>query len=472
MSADVLDAVRATDLLVKQRPVVVLLSGGRDSVCLLDVAARLGACVVALHVNYGLREGAGADEALCAALCERLGIELEVRRPTRPPGGNLQAWAREARYAAAAELAERRDADIAAGHTATDQVESVLYRLAASPGRRALLGMREREGRLVRPLLGLSREQTAAHCAARGLCFAEDSSNAGTAFARGRVRHGLVPALRAVHPAADASVLRTLELLRDEAEVLDAAVEKLLDGDRVTLDALATAPPALARLALQRLADMAWQRGRDGGGAPGGHRAPVPAEPHRRTRRGAEAADHLHLTTTPPAVGRHLPAVLAQRGAGGTREIHLGGGLRAHIVYGVLRVAPIEAGPTAPDAALLPVPGRVAFAGGELTARCGPDLPVADGTLDAAALGRALRIRAWRAGDRMRPLGCGGSKSLQDLFTDRRIPRARRGLVPVVEAAGEIAWVPGVATSERFKVTASTRERVQVTWQAPGPNYP
>jgi tRNA(Ile)-lysidine synthase len=474
MSADVLDAVRATGLLGPQRPVVVLLSGGRDSVCLLDVAVRLGGSVRALHVNYGLRDEADADEALCAALCSRLGTELEVRRPRRAPVGNLQAWAREERYAAATALAVRHDADVAAGHTATDQVESVLYRLAASPGRRALLGMREREGRLVRPLLGLTRARTGAHCAARGLPFADDATNAGAAFARGRVRHGLVPALRAVHPAAEANVLRTLEVLRDEAEVLDAAVGELLDGDAVTLDALAAAPPALARLALQRLADAAWWREREGGGdVPGGRPAAAPGgRPAAAPGGRPAAAPGGRPAAAPPAVGRHLPTVLAQRGAGGNREIHLGGGLRAAISYGVLRVAPVEAGPAAPEAAVLPLPGRVAFAGGELIARCGPDLPVADGTLDAAALGRALRIRAWRAGDRMRPLGGGGSKSLQDLFTDRRIPRERRGLVPVVEAAGEIAWVPGVATSERFKVTTSTRERVQVTWQAPGPNYP
>ncbi len=273
---------------------LVLLSGGRDSVCLLDLAVRIAgrAHVAALHCNYGLREAAGADERHCADLCERLGVELHVRRPQRPAGpddprteadsppgtgggtepaspagtqpaspagtgrgrggGNLQAWARDARYGAAVELVLSRGGDIAAGHTASDQVETVLYRLAASPGRRALLGMAARDGRLVRPLLGSSREETAAHCTARGLAWREDASNDTPDFARNRVRNELLPALRSLHPAAEANVLRTLALLRDEASVLDAIVDDALAGagDPPALAALRELPPALRRLAL------------------------------------------------------------------------------------------------------------------------------------------------------------------------------------------------------------------------------
>src|SRR3954447_7961953 len=139
--SELLERVRETGLLRAARPVVVLVSGGRDSVCLLDVAVLLGARVRALHVNYGLRDDAAADEAVCRELCERLEVPLETRRPRRPEG-NLQAWARDVRYAEAA----RFGVDVAAAHTITDQAETVLYRLAASPGRRALLGMAARSG--------------------------------------------------------------------------------------------------------------------------------------------------------------------------------------------------------------------------------------------------------------------------------------------------------------------------------------
>jgi tRNA(Ile)-lysidine synthase len=267
------EAARAGGLLLPTHPVVAMLSGGRDSVCLLDVAVALGAGgnVRALHVNYGLRAAeSDADEHHCAVLCEQLGVELEIVRAHRREGeaGNLQAWARDVRYAAAIGAAEALDerratsrqpcALVATGHTASDQVETILYRLAASPGRRALLGMRAAEGRLVRPLLGVTRSETAAYCEARGLEWREDASNDSDAYARVRVRHGLGVALRAVHPAAEANVLRTAQLLREETELLDALVADTLKGSQsVEVSRLEELETALARQVVVSLAEAA-----------------------------------------------------------------------------------------------------------------------------------------------------------------------------------------------------------------------
>jgi tRNA(Ile)-lysidine synthase len=258
MADDLLERVRATGLLPAGADVLVLLSGGRDSVCLLDVALQLGCAVRALHVNYGLREGADGDEAHCRDLCRRLGVELAVHRAHRPEGaaGNLQAWARDVRYARAAE--EAGAGTIAVAHTASDQAETILYRLAASPGRRALLGMEARAGSIVRPLLGVTREETGAWCRARGLRLRDDPTNALDEFARVRVRAGLLPALEAVDPRAAANVVRTAELLRDEAAVLDDVVDSALAGrDRIARDRLSEMPVALARLVVRRLAEDA-----------------------------------------------------------------------------------------------------------------------------------------------------------------------------------------------------------------------
>lgn len=253
--------MRETGLLADDARVVVLLSGGRDSVCALDVAHSLCADVVALHVNYGLRgEASVEDERHCERLCATLGVELRIERSARPrdASGNLQAWARDVRYAAGARLAGSRDALLATGHTATDQVETVLYRLVSSPGRRALLGMPSRSGRLVRPLLGVTREETARWCISRGLAWREDASNASDRYARSRIRHGLVPALRAVDPRAERNVLLTAEALRDEAEVLDVVVDTALaGGTSIAVAHLAALPRALARLVLRRLAEDA-----------------------------------------------------------------------------------------------------------------------------------------------------------------------------------------------------------------------
>jgi tRNA(Ile)-lysidine synthase len=359
-------------------------------------------------------------------------VPLEVRRPRRPETGNLQGWARDERYGAAARMAMQRGGDVAAGHTAADQVETILYRLASSPSRRALLGMPAREGLLVRPLLGFTREDTAAYCRERGLSWREDETNESDAYARGRIRNALVPALRTVHPGAERNVLALADVLRSEAAVLDALVDEILSGRRtVELSRLNELPPALARLVVQRLADDAA-----GGVAPG--------------------------------AARRAPEIAAL-GHQGTVELDVGAGVRAVAEYGVLRFdSRSTARVAAPNPVRLPVPGRVAF--GEVEVRCelGPPMPAA-GVLDREALGcQELLVRSWRPGDRMRPLGLGGSKSLQDLFVARRVPRRERAGVAVVEAAGgEIAWVAGVATSERFKVTGATREAVHLSVQSP-----
>jgi tRNA(Ile)-lysidine synthase len=272
----VLDAVASAGLGPGTR-LVVLVSGGRDSVCLLDALAT--ACgpdqLVALHVNYGARDEADGDERHCRSLSEALSVALEVRHPQRPDdAGNFQAWARDYRYGEAARLALDRGALVATGHTATDQLETVLYRLASSPGRRALLGMSARDGILVRPLLELDRDDTAAYCCARGLRWRDDATNDSDLYARGRVRNQVVPALSSVHPAARENVLRTAALLRDEARVLDEVVATALGGrDRIALTKLAQLPEPLARLVVIRLAERAAGRLVPGGGDRVGERS-------------------------------------------------------------------------------------------------------------------------------------------------------------------------------------------------------
>ena len=291
--SDLLEQVRGDGLLAPGRAVVVLISGGRDSTCLLDVAARIAGpeAVLALHVNYGLREAAAEDERHCRELCDAVGVRLDARHASAPSSGNVQAWARELRYAAAAELASLQDADVAAGHTATDQVETILYRLASSPSRRALLGMAPREGNLVRPLLRFTREQTAAYCRARGLDWREDESNQSDAYARARIRSRLVPALRGVHPAAEENVLALAAILRDEAEVLDALVAEALGGRaEIELEALRELPPALRRLVVQRLADRVV-----------GRPAPGPRAALRRSPRSAATPRSTSPTASAPS---------------------------------------------------------------------------------------------------------------------------------------------------------------------------
>ena len=402
MSELALEAARESGLVRHGEPLLVMVSGGGDSVALLDIAVRLGADVSALHVNYGLRDGASEDEAFVRTLCEQLGVPVAIERVgLGTEGGNLQERARDARYSLAEGLAL---GDYAAAHTASDQTETILYRLAVSPGSRALHGMSPRRGRLVRPLLAVTREEVREYLRARGLEWREDPSNADRRFARARVRHDVIEALRELSPGVERTIAETARQLRDEAEVLGAVVDDALKelggGPAISLPALLEHAPAVRRLVLRRLAG--------------------------RTLSTREVDDILAL------------------GERGSKSLDLGGGLRALSEYGTLRFARAADAAT-PDPVPLSVPGRARFGDWEVAARL-------DGRGDVTVTGLApeLTVRAWRDGDRMRPAGLGGSKSLQDLFTDRKVPRALRRTLPVVESGGEIVWVAGVAVDERF----------------------
>jgi tRNA(Ile)-lysidine synthase len=196
-------------------------------------------------------------------------------------------------------------------------------------------------------------------------------------------------------------------------------------GPAVEASALVELGPALARLVLRRLAE------REAGASRSLLRDEVDAV----------------LALAGAALPGRVDGEVTLRGpVGGSRSLDLGGGLRAVAEYGTLR---FRAGPDAPapEPVTLPVPGSVRFGAWEVEARTGPGGEV---ELRADALGDAVTVRGWRAGDRIRPLGLGGTKTLQDVFTDRKVPRSLRRSLPVIEVGGEIAWVAGVVVGERF----------------------
>jgi tRNA(Ile)-lysidine synthase len=422
-------AVRESGLVAAGSGGVALCSGGADSAAM--AAGLVGHCgperVVALHLDYGLRADSDLGARACAELCELLGIELVVERPAPPEGGNLQAWAREARYAAAEKLRLERRLDwVATGHTRTDLAETALYRFATSPGRRALLGLPPRRGTIVRPLLGLDRDDLRGLVAEAGLPFRDDASNEEPLFARNRIRNEVLPVLREIGPAAEAVMAETIAELREEAEALEGYASEALErtgagaAEAISTEALAELDPATRRLVLRALAERVAGRQVAFG----------------RTR----AAELMRL---------------ARSDEGGVLE--LGGGLEGRAEHGHVRFV---LGPDAePGAAALTVPGSCRFGTWRLRAdlREGPVRPVGPETayLDPVPLGERLVVRSWRHGDRIRPLGLDGSKSLQDLFTDRKVPRSLRHALPVVTTEdGEIAWIAGVAVSAQFAVDA------------------
>jgi tRNA(Ile)-lysidine synthase len=434
-------AVGSSGLLSNGNSVVVMTSGGADSACVAaGLAYELGSeAVHGLHLNYDLRAGAGEGEQAARGLCAALRVDLHVERPPDPLEGNLQDAARRERYAAAERLRARTGSDwIATGHTRTDIAETVVYRLASSPGTRALLGLAPRSGRVIRPLLGIERERARELAVAAALPFADDETNEDARFARNRIRAELLPALRDLNPEAIRNIAETRAELAEEAQVLERVVLEALaeagsDAGSVAIRAAALEPmePGLRRLALRALAERALGR--------------------------------------PVVLGRPRAAEimrLAGRPQGGTVE--LGRGLVAECESGFVRFL---AGPAdaAPEPVVLKLPGTARIGDWEVAAElrpapvepAGPDLA----TLDAGALEGRIEVRTWRDGDRLRPLGMKGTKSLQDLFTDRGVPRSLRGRVPVVTVDGEIAWVAGVAVSEEFRLAADSEQVAVLTAQ-------
>ena len=424
-------AVRESGLIAEGTTGIVLASGGADSAATVAALVEVvgPGALTALHLNYGLRPDSVSDEETVRELSARLGVELEVERPTLG-GGNVQAEARDARYAAAERLRRARGADwIATGHTRTDLAETVLYRLATSPGRRALLGLQARHGAVVRPLLALGGDEVRRLASAAGLPFRDDPTNAEPIYARNRLRNEVLPVLREIGPEAEATIAETQAELAEEAEALERVVADVLAGSgaeaagAIGRDALAPLDPAIRRLALRRLAE----------------RAAGAAVPLGRAR-----ADQIWRLVDDPEGG----------------VVELGGGLEARIEGGHVRFTADRV--AEPVAATLPVPGVCRFGSWEVRAELSSGVPAADGpdlaVLDPGALGSSLLVRSWREGDRMRPLGLGGSKSLQDLFTDRKVPRSLRHALPVVSSDERIVWIAGVAVSEEFVAKAGAPE--------------
>ncbi len=219
--------------------VTCAVSGGADSLALLALAAGAGLHVTAIHVDHGLRPGSAAEADVVAAAAARFGADFRSLRVVVDDGPNLEARARDARYAAL-------PADVCTGHTADDQAETVLLNLLRGAGGPGLAAMRPGPRR---PLLGVRRAETAGLCAGLGLEPVVDPSNEDPRFRRNRIRHEVLPLLADVAGRDLVPVLcRQADLLRDEADLLSALASEVDVNDARSLR---EAPVALARLAVR-----------------------------------------------------------------------------------------------------------------------------------------------------------------------------------------------------------------------------
>ena len=427
--------------------VLVAVSGGPDSLSLLH---RLWTeretrqiSVEAAHLDHGLRgEEAAAEAEWVAAWCRERGIACTVGKE------DVAAWAsahkqskqeaaRMVRYAFLERTAATVGADkIATGHTRSDQAETVLGNILRGSGTDGLRGIPERRGSIIRPMLGVSRAEVDAYCAAHGLSPRQDASNLSPGhYTRNRLRLELLPILRqGYNPRVDDALVRLSEIaardsdyLTQQAQAALAGVTRESDVFRVQLDraALAALHPALLhsvlRLAISNL---------------------------RGTGEGV-SYEHLEkvckavLSGSVTAFALVLPSPLC------TVRV------TDQVLTLTLANVPVSLGYVS---AALPVPGTAMLdkIGWTLTASW-EETPGA-ARLDADAVDFNLLVaRNWRTGDKMDPLGMGGRhKKVSDIFTDAKVPRSERARVPIVADAHGIVWVAGYALAERVRVTEST----------------
>jgi len=450
---------------------LVMVSGGQDSLALLHllsteaVGSKGPSALHALHVNHHLR-GAESDddEALVVRFCDQMGVELTVaHRPVDKAAGNVQEAARDARREAGLAVAAQQEcARIAIGHTADDQVETMLYRLGRYGGLAALTGMLPADPPWVRPLLGCRREETAAYCRHLGLEFAEDRGNFYPGYARTAIRETVLPAWEAALPGAVDAACRAAEVAAEIQGVVDDVV----------VDAARRVGRGQDPTGRERAeSEATWGVGRETSG---------PA---------ALCAEELSVTgllSLSPAVRRLLlhewleararpsasrAAVLAAEallGHGGSAERSVGGGWRVCKEYDRLFLhRGVRALPVIPEPVSLPLPGVVEWGGlavrSEFVERyAAPDV-AREAYLDAGGLSGPLVVRAPVPGDRFRPFGAPGERKLQDVLVDLKVPASARRRQPLVVSGGRIVWVCGWVMAEEGRITRKTTAIIRLS---------
>lgn len=504
-------------------PVILMVSGGADSMALLHMAATEpldlgdGAGLVrvakerlhVLHVNHLLRGAdADADQHFVQETCDSLGIpctvlRVDVAKLAQERDGNVEEIGRRVRYDAARELAQklcaeqgvsRQKAKILTAHTADDRAETFMMNVMRGSGMSGLASIPRHRGLIYRPLLDYTHDQLKDWLKARGLDWHEDATNTDTHYLRAYMRHNVLPLLKARNPLLVQTVCKIADLMTDEDDYLEAKAARKLrqitlrkSESSLVLDALKLSSTdvviarRVVRIVARQLIPEAWLEFRHVDAvleavAAGVGVANLPQNLEARVRLGTVTFSFTGAARSAGGAGTGVARSAGSAGAGA-------GGVAA---------ASGEPAATSPATATfgehLAVPGTLELADGRvLSARI---LPVEHGfdvvsyatahsqewlgesvLLDAKACGvdpvhgGSLWVSGPEAGDTMQPLGMHGqSKKISDLLGESGVPVESRSMMPIVRAniRGHVVWVAGIRPDERVKCTQDTKQLLEL----------
>ena len=421
------------DLLPRDGRVLCAVSGGVDSMYLLFRLRELGYDVAAAHYNHGLRgDEADRDEAFVRDFCEREQIPFlsekgDVTAFAQKTHMGPEEAARTLRYAFLERAADALGAAvIATAHTADDNAETLLMRLARGTGLHGLGGIPPVRGRIVRPMLDVTRDEAEAYLTQYGISHVEDSTNAQDDYARNRVRHGAMPALETVNPAFVRAVGRTAALLREDEAFLSGMAADFIrqngDDDSVPAQVLAELPGPVASRVVRQMAGQ-------------------------------------ELSTV------HVQAVLKAAASGGGADIP---GLRVErtgdkLVFGA------SGGPSIVPR-VLTVPGRIEIpeTGWAVICRKITACPRLVHNafnifyFNCANICGSITVAGRAPGDKFRPVGRGCTKALRRLFEEKNVPRWERDGVPVLRDEAGVLGVYGIAAAERAWARPSDMDILEI----------
>lgn len=385
--------------------VIAAVSGGADSVAMLFalylLRDELGITLEAAHFNHHLRGAeSDRDEAFVTDFCGRYDIPLHLGSGRIVPGKKgLEAAARDARYA----FLRRLPGKVATAHTADDNAETVLMRLIRGTGLKGLGAIAPVSGNVIRPMLTVTRDDVEAFLEEYALPHVEDSSNGTDDFLRNRIRHGILPLMRAENPRIGENLSAMALLLRQDEVCLQAMIPEEQVPDVSRLKAM---EPALRRRALERFLKA----------------------------QGVREPEQIHILQAEQLLYHWSPSAAMQ----------FPGGVTIGRQYD--RLVRMECAPELPETRLS-VPGETCIGEKRFVSEYATDLEERPGSVLVCPVG-ALTVRSRRSGDTMRLPG--GTRSLKKMYIDRKIPASRRAAVPVLADDRGVLAVFGIGTDIRF----------------------